>query len=611
MRRLSLKSWFTNPASDGWIIRRLLIDYGRNEAKAYVTALALGAVAAATTAFTAYIVGTVVNQAYVSKNFAGIAGLAVVIVVVFALKGLAVYGSSVILARIGFRITAALQRQMFDKLLLEGLGYFSNRHSTQTLAKLTRGARAASNVLRMVVNAMGRDLLTVIGLAAVMFIQDPLMSILGFVIMPPAVYFVRGIMRRTRDIGRSELRSGMKIYQTIQETIRGFPVVKAFTLEEIMRKRVRDSIDRIQKKQNTLAQLENRAGPIMDTLGGVAIALVLLYGAYRVIELGATPGEFVSFITAFLLAYEPAKRIARLNINLTRSLVAVRHLFEIIDSPPLEPDEPDIGNVTIGPGRIRFDNVEFAYKSSEPVLRQLSFVAEAGLMTALVGHSGGGKSTIVSLILRFYQPQAGIIKIDGIDIQQIPRRSLRRQIAYVGQDIFLFDGTIAENIAFGKLGATRDEIEAAAKAAFAHDFIVNFAEGYDTEVGEGGAKMSSGQRQRIAVARALIRNAPIILLDEATSSLDGKAEREVQMAIDRLREGRTCIAIAHRLHTIAQADQICVIEGGRIIESGRHSDLMRKGGYYAEMFRLQSEERPRGDGTAVAVTAEPAEAAIH
>ncbi|MCC6947654.1 MAG: ABC transporter ATP-binding protein [Bradyrhizobiaceae bacterium] len=592
MRLSALKSWFTDPKRDGWILRRLVVGYGRNEAKRYAVALVLGAVTAATTAFSAYIVGTVVNEAYVSKNFAAIAGLAVVIICVFALKGLATYGANVIMARISYRIMAEMQRQVFDKLLLEGLSYFSNRHSTELLAKLTTGARAAAQVLQMVVNTLSRDLLTIIGLASVMVIQDPLMSLIGFVAFPPAIYFLRGLMRRTRDIGRAEVKTGMRIHETIQETIRGFPVVKAFTLEKVMRDRVHDSIAKIQQRQNALARIEHRASPIMEALGGLSIALVLLYGAYRVIELGATPGEFVSFITAFLLAYEPAKRIARLQISMTRTLVAVRHLFEILDSSPLEPAEPESSDFRIGKGRVRFDNVEFAYRPGEPVLRRLSFVAEAGQMTAFVGHSGGGKSTVVSLILRFYEPQAGAIEIDGVNIRQIPRRTLRSQIAYVGQDIFLFNGTIAENIGFGKLGAGRDEIEAAAKAAFAHDFIKGFAEGYDTRVGEGGAKLSAGQRQRIAVARALIRNAPIILLDEATSSLDSKAEREVQMAIERLREGRTCIAIAHRLHTIMQADQICVIESGRIVERGTHRDLMQRGGFYAEMFRLQSEERP-------------------
>lgn len=587
----SLKSWFTDPEKDGWVIKRILTDYGYGQTKSYVLALALGAVAAACTAGTAFIVGTVVNQAYVDRNLQSITALAIFIIIVFVVKGFAMYGSNVLLARIGFQIVAEMQRRLFDKLMVEGLGYFANRHSTQLLTKMTRGARAAADLLKMVVNSLGRDLLTLIGLAAVMLIQDPRLALVGFLIMPPAVYFVRGLMRRTRNIARSELGGSMKIFETIQEAIRGFAVVKAFTLEQVMRKRIRSHIESVESKQYKLSRIENRAGPIMEALGGIAIALVLLYGGYSVIELGATPGEFVSFITAFLLAYEPAKRIARLHINLTRSLIVVRTVIEILDSTPLEPEEPDTRDVSLGRSRIAFNNVEFAYKSGEPVLRGISFVAEAGQMTALVGHSGGGKSTVVSLILRFYDPQSGTIEIDGVDISRIPRRALRKNIAYVGQDIFLFNGTVKENIAFGKVGATDDEIVEAAKSAFAHDFIMGFAKGYDTDVGEGGAKLSSGQRQRIAVARALIRNAPIILLDEATSSLDSKAEREVQMAIDRLREGRTCIAIAHRLHTITQASLICVVDQGRIIESGTHRELMHRNGFYAEMFRLQSEER--------------------
>jgi ATP-binding cassette subfamily B protein len=596
-----LKSWFKDPAKDGWVIRRLLTQYGSGELKSYTLAMALGGIAAAATAGTAYVVGTVVNQAYVNRSLQGIVGLAVFIIVAFAVKGLAMYGSNVILSRIGYRIVAEIQRQMFDKLLIEGLGYFAHRHSTQFLAKMTRGARSASTVLRQLVHAVSRDLLTLIGLATVMVIQDPIMSVLGFIVMPPAVYFIRGLMRRTRDLARSELRGGAVIYETIQETIRGFSIVKAFTLEQEMRKRVRDTIAHIERKQNTLARLENQASPIMESLGGIAIALILIYGGYRVIELGATPGEFVSFITAFLLAYEPAKRIARLNINLAQGLMAVRKMFDMLDSPPLEPEEPETGNIRIDKGMVRFSDVNFGYQRRSPVLHDLSFTAEAGRMTALVGHSGGGKSTVIALILRFYEPQSGRIEIDGLDIRQIPRGLLRRHCAYVGQDVFLFRGTVRENIVFGKLGASEDEVTTAAKAAYAHDFIIGFPDGYDTQVGEGGARLSSGQRQRIAVARALIRNAPIILLDEATSSLDSKAEREVQLAIDRLREGRTCIAVAHRLHTIAQAHCILVLEHGRIVESGTHAELMRKNGHYASMFRLQSVDDMFGERPATAV----------
>ncbi|MGE3148773.1 MAG: ABC transporter ATP-binding protein, partial [Pseudorhodoplanes sp.] len=338
----------------------------------------------------------------------------------------------------------------------------------------------------------------------------------------------------------------------------------------------------------------NRASPIMETLGGVAIALAVTYGGYRTIEMGATPGQFFSFIAAFLLAYEPAKRLARLNLDLNSALVGVRVLFEILDSPPSETPDDDNPPIHIGAGRVTFDKVNFFYRPGEPVIRDLSFVAEAGKMTALVGPSGGGKSTILNLILRLYEAQSGSIVIDGQDIARVSRHSLRSQIAYVGQDVFLFRGTIRENIAFGKIGASEAEIVAAAKAAHAHDFITMFPAGYDTPVGEHGLQLSGGQRQRIAVARALIKNAPLILLDEATAALDSESERQVQDAIAHLCQGRTTIVIAHRLHTVAHADSIIVIEGGEIVESGRHEELLRKGARYASFYRLQlqNQEQP-------------------
>jgi ATP-binding cassette subfamily B protein len=332
----------------------------------------------------------------------------------------------------------------------------------------------------------------------------------------------------------------------------------------------------------------------METLGGLAIATVILYSGYRVIVLGGMPGEFFSFITAFLLAYEPGKRLARLNIELNSALVGVRMLFDVIDSPPAEANEQDKPPLVLSTARVELTGVRFAYREDEPVIRDLSFLAEPGRVTALVGPSGGGKSTVLNLILRFHEVHAGAILIDGQNIAAVSRQSLRKQIAYVGQDIFLFRGSVRENIALGRPGAAEDEIIAAAKAAFAHDFIMTFPAGYDTPVGEHGLQLSGGQRQRVAIARALIKDAPIILLDEATAALDSESERQVQDAVAHLCAGRTTIMIAHRLHSIMHAERIFVIENGRAVESGRHEDLLRKGGRYASFYRLQLQRQQDG-----------------
>jgi ATP-binding cassette subfamily B protein len=369
-------------------------------------------------------------------------------------------------------------------------------------------------------------------------------------------------------------------------------VVKAFTLEGRLRDRMHDNIDQVETASNKLAILSNRNSPVMEALGGISIALILFYGGYRVLKLGEAPGQFISFIAAFLLAYEPAKRLSRLNIDVSNSLIGLRVLYDIIDTPDSEPTDLDKPAVVVSAGQIAFDEVCFRYRPNEPVLDGVSFVANARKLTALVGPSGGGKSTIFNMILRLYEPDSGRVLIDGVDVATGSRGSLRRQISYVGQDAYLFRGTIRDNIGFGRENASEEEIVAAAKAAHAHDFIMSFPEGYDTSVGEQGGHLSAGQRQRISIARAFVRNTPIILLDEATASLDTESEQRIQEALAKLSEGRTTIAIAHRLNTITHADKILVVEGGWIVEQGRHADLLRKGGRYSQLYRIQFKGEP-------------------
>ncbi len=577
------------------LVYRLLAEYGRRHWLSYAVSFVLMGIAAACMAFSAYLIGQVVNAAEVSRSYATLAALCAVAIGVFTVKGLAIYGQAVLLAQISNALIAENQERMFDKLLRENLGYFADRPSSAAMAQVTYGAAAVPSALNLLITAIGRDGLLLVGLVAVMVIRDPMLSIIAILVIPVTALFARDVMKRIRAMALNQYSAGASVLETMQETLQGFRLVKAFGLEDEMRRRIGASAQLGRRAGNEMARLSNRTGPMMEALGGCVFALVFLYGGYRVIETGATVGELVSFVAAFLLAYEPAKRLTQLNVNLAATLTGVRVLFEVLDSPPTEPADDDRPPLRVSVGRVELASVAFSYRPGEPVIKGMSFIAEAGRVTALVGHSGGGKSTVLNLILRLYEPDRGSILIDGQDIATVSRRSLREQIAYVGQDVFLFRGSIRDNIRYGRMDAGEDEIVAAAKSAHAHDFVMAFPSGYDTPVGEHGLELSSGQRQRVAIARALLKDAPIILLDEPTAALDSESERQVQDAIARLRAGRTTLVIAHRLHTITHAERIHVVEDGVIVESGMHDFLLRKGGRYAAFYRLQVQDEAGGE----------------
>jgi ATP-binding cassette subfamily B protein len=601
IKRIIQRATLSDRTDDLNLIVRVVTEHGLPHWRNFAQVGVVMAISAGATAGFAYLFSHVINDVYFRRSFGEVVLLAFVIMLLFAVKGFASYGQAVMLARVNNRITRECQQRLFGKLVQQGMEYLADRQSAYFTA-LFGNATTVAAMLNVLVLGLGRDLMTLIGLVVVMVVQNPFLSIFGVVLMPVAVVGVRKLIKQIKYLVQTEFAGAVNILSLLQETMHGFRVVKAFNLEDELSRRIGQDILSIEAASNKVARVSNRSGPMMETLGGCAIGLVFLYGGYLILEKGAAPGQFISFIGAFLLAYEPAKRIARMNIDLSSTLVGARMLFSMLDSPPAEGDDGHKPALAVTAGRVEFDAVDFAYRPDQPVLCATSFVAEPGQVTALVGPSGGGKSTIFSLLLDFYRPQRGAIIIDGCPIGDVGRKSVRANIAYVGQEPFLFHGSIRDNILCGRPGATEAELVDAAKAAYAHDFIMSFPLGYDAQVGEIGSHLSLGQRQRIAIARALIKDAPIVLLDEPTASLDSESEHKVKDALRRLSAGKTTIVIAHRLNTIEDADCIHVVDKGAIVESGSHRELLRRGGRYATFFRLQFRDQSAG----AALPVEPA-----
>ena len=578
------------------IVSRLLKTDGRQHARQYAIAFVMMFLVAGTTGLTAYLMRDVINHIFVERNHVAVWILGGALIGLFLVKGLAEYSQAIILAKIGNKIIANYQRQLFDSTLAQGIPFFARQHSTDFLNRLNSGAAAARNILNIVVTSIGRDALTLTFLIAVMVVQEPVMAFFCLVIMPGVVLGIRKLIRRARQMVQRNFIGSGRVMQTMQETVQGIRAVKSYNLEDRMKARMDENIRDLEATMNKQARVASRTSPLMETLGGLAIGLFVMYAGYNVLNGARLPGEYFSAITALLLAYDPARRLARMNIDLAANLTMSRYLFDVLDSTPAEAETLALPALKVERGEIEFKGVTFEYRPGEPVLREVSFTAEAQQTTALVGSSGSGKSTIMSLIERFYEPTAGVISIDGQNIALHSRRSLRDQIAYVSQDLFLFSGTIRENIFLGRPGATEEEFIAASKAAHAHDFVMGFENGYDTEVGEHGAQLSGGQRARISIARAFLKNAPILLLDEPTAALDAESEMEVQRALDDLRKSRTTILIAHRLHTVLTADKICVVDGGNIVETGTHQELLARRGRYHAFYRLQFDERNIANG---------------
>ncbi len=544
------------------ILRWLLLEHGRRNALAYAAALVLFGVGAMATAGVAYLLKPVLNRMVDPDGFRQLRYLSAGVALLFAVRASTAYGAAILLSRAGNNIVANVQRRLFDRLLQADIAFLQARASSDFMSRLGLAAAGTRDALQVLIVSLGRDALTLAGLIVVMFVHDPALALIVLTVLPVAAFWLGRLVRAVRIIARRSFEGSSRILATLQETVQGIRVVKAFNLEAAMRSRMGAAIVEVERSANRAAAQLAMASPIADLLAGVAIAAVLYYGSWRVTIGSADPGSFFSFVVAFVLAYEPAKRLARFHLELQAALANARLVHAMLDEPVSTLDQGSVNPLTVGAGRVTYSDVWFSYRPEEPVLRGLDLVFEPGRTTALVGPSGSGKTTIVALLLRFYAPSSGRIAIDEQDIAAVDVSSLRAAIAFVSQDVFLFRGTLRENIALGRPGVSNAEVEAAARSARAHDFIMRFARGYDTDVGELGTLLSGGERQRIAIARAILKDAPILVLDEPTSSLDDESERAVREALDDLRRGRTTIVIAHRRETIIAADTVCRIDAG-------------------------------------------------
>ncbi|AYD03318.1 ABC transporter ATP-binding protein [Neorhizobium sp. NCHU2750] len=573
------------------VLKRIISENGRDHIRGYVFAVSCLIMVALSTAFTAWIMESVVNEAFANKRADIVWLICGSILAAFVLRGFATYGQAVALSKISNNIVARYQRRLYSHLMTLSVGFFSEARSAHLAAQISQNIAGIRDVMNLTVTSTARDLLTLVSLIAVMIGKDWVLSLIVFAVAPPLLYALRYVSRRLRLATRDSVEVNSRVLGAMQETAQGIAVVKAFTMEQELERKVNKIIDTAEHRSNRIARLSERTSPLTETFAGFAISSVLAYAAFRSIYNNVPPGAFFSFVTALLMAYDPARRLAKLQVQMDRAVVNAQMIYALLDLQPAQREKPGAPALSISEAKVELKDVVFSYAAGSPILRGVNLVAEGGKTTALVGPSGAGKSTIINLIPRFYDPAEGQILVDGQNIADVTKASLRQQLAYVSQQPYLFEGSIRDNIRYGRPDATDAEVEEAARLAYAHDFITAQPEGYDTPVGENGVTLSGGQRQRLSIARALVRNAPILLLDEATSALDNESEAAVQKALDTAMRGRTVIVIAHRLSTVVNADKIVVMQDGRVVEEGTHEELARrKQGLYARLNNLQAPE---------------------
>ncbi len=534
----------------------------------------------------AWVVKPLFDEIFINKDLFMLRMLPVIFICIYFMRSLAWYGEVYFMEFVGQNIIRKLRNQLYYRLTDLPMAFFNKEKTGALMSRFSFDVNIVKAMVSSSVAALIRDTLRIIFLTGYIFYLDWQLAAFIFVVLPIALIPLTKLGRRVRraSVGIQESMGDMSAF--IHETFIGTKVVKAFGMEAYEKKRFANKSQRVFSLEIKAAIAKALASPIMEFLGGIAIALVVWYGGKQIFEGNATPGEFLSFMAAVVLVYDPAKKMTRINNAVQEGMAAFNRIYDIIETQSTICNPPDPIDIPMVPHRVAFKQVGFKYEK-DYVLQNIDLEVSPGETLALVGMSGGGKTSMVNLIPRFYDVSEGQILIDDMDIRKASVQSLRQQIAIVTQDPILFNDTVRNNIRYGKPNATDEEIFEAAKSAYAYDFIMNFPNGFDTQIGELGGRLSGGEKQRLCIARALIKDAPILILDEATSSLDTEAEAVVQKALENLMRGRTAFVIAHRLSTVQNADRVIVLVKGRMVESGTHDSLLSDKGEYHKLYQMQ------------------------